>query len=126
MYIAVAPKIWKKQPSCPVLYIFKKDSFIVLLCIDTLAECTKRSAGRAFLDLIRFLEMVYSFYFLLAFYFRILFLYTTGFNPTINKDVIIIINVIIFIIIMSYVFDLIMYFCFRTSQHRVITNDLRY
>ena len=39
--------------------------------------------------------------------------------------IIIIIIIIIVIIIMSYVFHLIMYFCFRNSQHRVITNDLR-
>ena len=29
-----------------------------------------------------------SLYFLLAFYFRTLILYTTGFNPRINKDII--------------------------------------
>ena len=41
--------------------------------------------------------------------------------------IIIIINIIIiFIIILSYVFCLTMYFCLKTSQHRVITNDLSY
>ena len=51
-------------------------------------------------ELIYFLEMVYvSFFFLiiilffylfvLAFYFRILIYYTTDFNPTIDKDIII-------------------------------------
>ena len=40
--------------------------------------------------------------------------------------VVVIIIIIIIIIVMSYVFSLIMYFCFRTSQHWVITNGLRY
>ena len=39
---------------------------------------------------------------------------------------IIIIIIIIIITIMSYVFHLMMYFCFRTSQYRVISNDLSY
>ena len=40
--------------------------------------------------------------------------------------IVVIIIIIIIITIMSYVFHLIMYFCFTTSQYRFITNDLRY
>ena len=57
------------------------------------------------------------------------------YNAAMDNFVIIIINIIIIVvgiiiiiivIIMSYVFSLIMYFCFRTSQLWVITNGLRY
>ena len=40
--------------------------------------------------------------------------------------IILLIVIITIIIIMSYVFHLIMHFCFRTSQQRVITNNLSY
>ena len=69
----------------------KKTNFIVSLCVDILAECTKRRVVGRLSNLISFLGTVYVFFFLffiffifylflLVFYFRISFLYITDFN----------------------------------------------
>ena len=64
-----SPWPWLIRYTCQKLY---KDNFGVVICLDILAECTKKRVVRELSELIRFLETVSVFYFLLAFYFRIL------------------------------------------------------